>query len=267
MNEQLPLVSIVGAGPGAADLLTLRALQRLQQADVVLYDNLVSEDVLACCNSTAVMLYAGKKCGDKTNPVLRQQQINELMVMHARQGKKTVRLKSGDPFIYGRVIEEIRYLQLHQVACEVVPGITAGMAAAASCHIPLTERNICNTVLFCTGHTAQYDFEQLDAMANMLRTGTTLVVYMGLSNLQRIIEKLREAIGNEKIVVSAISKVSLAAQQLVTGELHNIVAMIEQAALPMPVVFIIGKQAWSLQQTQVLEHAMATAPEVSIKKG
>lgn len=77
MSEQLPLVSIVGAGPGAADLLTLRALQRLQQADVVLYDNLVSEDVLACCNSTAEMLYTGKKCGDKTNPVLRQQQINE----------------------------------------------------------------------------------------------------------------------------------------------------------------------------------------------
>ena len=265
MNEQLSLVSIVGAGPGAADLLTLRALRRLQQADVVLYDNLVSDEILACCSATAQMQYTGKKCGDRLDPVLRQQQINELMVMHARQGKKIVRLKSGDPLIYGRAMEEIRYLQQNQVACEVVPGITAGMAAAASCHIPLTERNICNAVLFCTGHTAAYDFEQLDAMANMLHTGTTLVMYMGLSNLKRIIEKLHEATGKEKIYVSAISSVSLASQQLVTGELHNITTVIEQAALPMPVVFIIGRQAWSLQQAQVWGQAITESPEVSIK--
>lgn len=250
MKEPLPLISIVGAGPGAADLLTLRAWRRLQQAEVVLYDNLVSDEILACCNTAALMQYCGKKCGDSVDPALRQQQINEWMVSYAKEGKKVVRLKSGDPFIYGRAIEEIRYLQQHQVACEVIPGITAGIAAATSCHIPLTERNVSNAVIFCTGHTADYNFEQLDALANMLRAGTTLVMYMGLSNLQRVIEKLQAAAGKEKIYVSAVSQVSLTSQRLVTGELNTIAAMIAQAALPMPVVFIIGKQAWPLLENK-----------------
>lgn len=257
MKEPLPLVSIVGAGPGAVDLLTLRAWQRLQQAEIILYDNLVSDEILSCCNTAAIMQYCGKKYGDHIDPVLRQQQINEQMVLYAKEGKKVVRLKSGDPFIYGRAIEEIRYLQQHGVACEVVPGITAGIAAAASCHIPLTERNTSNAVVLCTGHTASYDFEQLNALASMLRTGTTLVMYMGLSNLQRVIEKLQEATGKEKIYVSAVSQVSLSSQRLVTGELSNITEMIEQAALPMPVVFIIGKQAWSLQAADTFIQTIA----------
>ncbi|GAC1369023.1 MAG: uroporphyrinogen-III C-methyltransferase [Hymenobacter sp.] len=243
-----PLVSIVGAGPGAADLLTLRALRRLEQAEVVLYDNLVSAEIMALCAPGAVLAYAGKKYGDQLDPEQRQQAINEALVAHARQGKRVVRLKSGDPVIFGRAAEEIRYLREQQVPYEVVPGLTAGIAAASLAHIPLTERNHSNAVLLCTAHTANYDFEQLDALANMLHTGTTLVLYMGLSNLGRVVETLRAAAGSETIYVSAISQVSGPGQRLVTALLPEIETALAQANLPLPVVFIIGKYACSLDE-------------------
>lgn len=251
VNDTLPpLVSIVGAGPGAADLLTLRALRRLEQADVVLYDNLVSAEIMALCAPGAVLVYAGKKYGDQLDPEQRQQAINEALVAYARQGKRVVRLKSGDPFIFGRAAEEIRYLREQQVPYEVVPGLTAGIAAASLVHIPLTERNHSNAVLLCTAHTANYDFEQLDALANMLHTGTTLVMYMGLSNMGRVVETLRVAAGPAVIHVSAISQVSGPGQRLVTALLPDIETVLAQANLPMPVVFIIGKYACSLDEAE-----------------
>jgi uroporphyrin-III C-methyltransferase len=245
-NKVLHPVCIVGAGPGAVDLLTIRAARCIEQAEVILYDNLVSAEILALCKPQAERIYTGKKYGDAINPLTRQAHIHELMVIHAQAGKKVVRLKSGDPFIYGRAAEELRYLQEHQVPYEVVPGLTAGIAAASLCHIPLTERNHSNAVLFCTGHTANYDFEQLDALANMLRTGTTLVMYMGLSNMPAVLEKLQLAAGSETIYVSAISQVSGPQQQTVTATLTEIAAQLLLHPLPMPVVFIIGKHAKSI---------------------
>jgi len=251
-----PLVSIVGAGPGAVDLLTVRALRRLEQAEVVLYDNLVSAEIMALCPPGAVLVYAGKKYGDQRDPEQRQQAINEAMVAHARQGKRVVRLKSGEPFIFGRAAEEIRYLREQQVPYEVVPGLTAGIAAASLTHIPLTERNHSNAVLLCTAHTANYDFEQLDALANMLRTGTTLVMYMGLSNMPQVVAKLQAAVGSDAVYVSAISHVSGSQQRLVTALLPDIEAALAQAALPMPVVFIIGKYACSLDEAAAHFHPL-----------
>lgn len=257
-NDTLaPLVSIVGAGPGAADLLTVRALRCLEQAHVVLYDNLVSAEVMALCAPGAELIYAGKKYGDQVDPRQRQQAINEAMVAHARQGKRVVRLKSGDPFVFGRAAEEIRYLTEQQVPYEVVPGLTAGLAAASLVHIPITERNFSNAVLLCTAHTANYDFEQLDALANMLRTGTTLVMYMGLSNLAQVVAKLQAAAGSETVYVSAVSQVSGPRQRLVTAPLADIEETLAQAALPMPVVFVIGKYACSLDEIAAQLHSVS----------
>jgi uroporphyrin-III C-methyltransferase len=247
-ETDIPKVSIVGAGPGAVDLLTIRALRRLENADVVLYDNLVSKEILALCPESAELIYSGKKYGDDVSPESRQRLINETLANYARQGKRVVRLKSGDPFVYGRAAEEIRYLHENQVPYEVVPGVTAGIAAASLCNIPITERNRSNAVLLCTAHTANYDFEQLDALANMLRTGTTLIIYMGLSNFFKVMEKLKVAAGEETIYVSAISQVSGAGQQLVTDTLDQIEERMTREPLPMPVVFIIGKYAWSLEE-------------------
>ncbi|HVI45277.1 MAG TPA: uroporphyrinogen-III C-methyltransferase [Chitinophaga sp.] len=236
-------VCITGAGPGAADLLTVRALRSIEHADVVLYDNLVSAEILALCRPGTEMIYAGKKYGDQGDPVARQVHINRQMELYAREGKKVVRLKSGDPFIYGRAAEEVRYLREQNIPFEVIPGLTAGIAAASLCHIPLTERNRSNAVLFCTGHTANYDHEQLDALANMLRTGTSLVMYMGLSNLPGVLEKLKLAAGEETVYVTAVSQVSGATQQTVTATLNEIENRLAATPLPMPVVFIIGRHA------------------------
>ncbi len=239
-------VQIVGAGPGAADLLTVRAVRCIQEADVILHDNLVSAEILQLCRPEAEKIYTGKKYGDATDPMARQHHIHELMVLHARAGKKVVRLKSGDPFIYGRAAEEVRYLQQQHIPYAVVPGLTAGIAAGSLCQIPLTERNYSNAVLLCTGHTASYDNAQLDALANMLRTGTTLVMYMGLSNLSGVVQKLRIAAGADTIYVTAVSKVSGPGQRAVTATLEKIGDRLAEAALPMPVVFIIGKHAYEV---------------------
>lgn len=241
-------VYIVGAGPGAADLLTVRAARCIETADIILHDNLVSPEILALSRPEAEKIYTGKKYGDTIDPMARQQHIHELMVLYALAGKKVVRLKSGDPFIYGRAGEEVRYLQEQGIPFEVIPGVTAGIAAASLCQVPLTERNRSNAVLFCTGHTASYDYDQLDALANMLRTGTSLVMYMGLSNLPKVLEKLQVAAGSETIYVTAISQVSGQQQQLVSATLQEIAGKIEKAALPMPVVFIIGKYATPITQ-------------------
>jgi uroporphyrin-III C-methyltransferase len=249
MIETQPVkkVSIVGAGPGDPELLTVRAFNRIRNADVILHDYLVPSGILELA-AAAEKIYVGRKCADAQDQAQRQKNINELMRDHAGQGKNVVRLKSGDPFIFGRAIEEIRYLLEHNIPFEMVPGITAGIAAANLQQIPLTERNRTNSVLFCTGHTANYDFEQLDALANMLKTGTTLIMYMGLKNLKQVVQKLKEIAGTETMYLSAISKVSQPDQQIITGTLNEIEQKLAAGSLAMPVVFIAGKYAFPINQ-------------------
>lgn len=238
-------ISIVGAGPGDPELLTVRAYNRIKNADVILHDNLISEAILELA-PTAQKIYVGRKYADTQDQIDRQQNINELMREYALKGKKVVRLKSGDSFIFGRAIEEIRYLTKHNIPFEMVPGITAGIAAANLQHIPLTERNRANSVLICTGHTANYDFEQWDALANMLKTGTTLILYMGLKTLNQVLKKLKEIASDETVYVSAVSKVSQPDESIITGTLNEIELKLQKNDLPMPVIFIIGKYAYPL---------------------
>lgn len=250
--QHIKKISIVGAGPGDPELLTVRALNRIKSADVILHDNLVPEAILELSSPTAEKIYVGRKYADAQDQMDRQQNINELMRDYALQGKNVVRLKSGDPFIFGRAIEEIRYLLEHKIPFEMVPGITAGIAAANLQQIPLTERNRSNSVLFCTGHTANYDFEQLEALANMLKTGTTLIMYMGFKNLKEVISKLKEVNKTETLYLSAISKVSQPDQSIITGALSEIEQKLETEQLPMPVVFIAGKYAFPINKESLL---------------
>ena len=249
MNKEQNKISIVGAGPGDPELLTVRALNRIKNADVILHDHLVPAAILNL--SVAEKIYVGRKCSDERDQLERQQHIHILMHDFLLRGKKVVRLKSGDPFIFGRAVEEIRYLMEHNIPFEVVPGITAGIAAANLQYIPLTERNRSNAVLFCTGHTANYDFEQMDALANMLKTGTTLVMYMGLKNVKQVIEKLKPVI-DETIYLSAISKVSQPEQQTLSGTIYEMEKKLQEERLPMPVVFIVGKHAFPVNQESLL---------------
>ena len=232
-------VAIIGAGPGNVKLLTLQASELLQEADVLLHDNLISQEILAI-NRTAERVYVGRKYGDVENQTDRQENINKLLVDYYQQGKKVVRIKSGDPYIYGRAGEEARYLVDKKVPFTVVPGISAALAAANTCNIPITERNKSNAVLICTAHTADYSFDQLQGIGAMLKAGNTLALYMGLKSLDKLVPKLIDITGDISIPINAISNVSRDNQVLLSSTLGTIEKDVAAANLQMPVVFLIG---------------------------
>lgn len=238
-KQAMPAISIVGAGPGDKMLLTCKAYEIIQFADIILHDNLVSKEILAL-NKAAELVYVGRKYGDKSNQQERQDKINALLALHYKQGKKVVRLKSGDPYIYGRAAEEARFLEAHKIPFVVVPGISAALAAANQHNIPLTERSQSNAVLICTAHTADYSFEQLQGIAALLRAGNALALYMGLKSLNKLIPKLLEVCGDATIPINAISNVSRPNEILLESTLGNIEQDVLTSALEMPVVFIIG---------------------------
>lgn len=178
-------VHIVGAGPGPLDLMTLRALDRLRSAEVVVHDRLISAEVLAQIPPAAVRVYVGKALGDHAVP---QEDIHDLLVAHALQGKRVVRLKGGDPFVFGRGGEEVQALQAAGIAFEVVPGVTAASGCSAAAGIPLTHRDLASSCVFLPGHLAG-DSDQTD-WAALARPGQTRVFYMGTQRLALIAEQL-----------------------------------------------------------------------------
>lgn len=179
-------VSIVGAGPGAADLLTLRALDRIQKADVVLHDRLIDEGVLDLIPATAEKIYVGKAAGNHFMP---QAQIHEVLIQQAQSGKRVVRLKGGDPFIFGRGGEEMQALQAAGIAYEIVPGVTAAQGCAASAHIPLTHRDFASSCAFLPGHLADEENNTLN-WQTLAQSGQTLVFYMATKRIDVIAQAL-----------------------------------------------------------------------------
>ncbi|TVP46803.1 MAG: uroporphyrinogen-III C-methyltransferase [Halomonas sp.] len=178
-------VSLVGAGPGDPELLTLKAYNRLQTAEVVLYDRLVSNEILAFISAHAQRFYVGKAASKHSVP---QEGINQALVTWAKQGKRVVRLKGGDPFIFGRGGEELEALVAEHISVEVIPGITAASGCAAYAGIPLTHRDHAQSVRFITGHLQQIESElDWDALA---RPGQTLVFYMGLGSVETMSREL-----------------------------------------------------------------------------
>ncbi len=177
------IVSLVGAGPGPADLLTLRALNRIQQADIVVHDRLICAEVLALIPAATPRVYVGKAAGNHAVP---QSQIHTLLVEHARLGRKVVRLKGGDPTIFGRGGEEAQALQAANIAFEIIPGISAANGCAAAAGIPLTHRDHAHSVTFLPGHLAcEDDNNQID-WAGLARPKQTRVFYMGVERLRGI---------------------------------------------------------------------------------
>lgn len=235
-------LSIVGAGPGDEKLLTRLAFEKLEAAEVILHDNLVSDAILNS-NIEAEKIYVGRKYGDKSNQKERQDTINQLLLKHYKLGKRVVRLKSGDPYVYGRAAEEARFLKQHNTSFKVIPGISAALAAANNCNIPVTERGKSNALLICTAHTADYSLEQLKGIGALLKEGNTLALYMGYKSLHKIIPKLMEVCKNPNIPVNAISNVSRENEVLLTSTLGKIEEDIISNPLEMPVVFIIGVEA------------------------
>ena len=228
-------VYIVGAGPGDPELLTFKALRLMQQADIVFYDALVSPQVLDLCRRDADKVFVGKK---RSNHAVAQLDINELLVNAAKTGRRVVRLKGGDPFIFGRGGEEIESLRAHNIPYQVVPGITAANAAASYAGIPLTHRDHSQSVRFVTG------FLKAGAPNNnfkgFLNTDETVVFYMGLHSLARLTEGLIEAGRSSDTPIAIVSNASMPNQQVLTGTLATITKLQEQNQLPTPALLIMG---------------------------
>lgn len=228
-------VALIGAGPGDPELLTLKGLRLLQEADVVLYDNLVNRQILEYARRDAEHVYVGKK---RSFHGIRQEGINALLVEHALAGRNVVRLKGGDPFIFGRGGEEIATLAEHGIDCVVVPGITAGLGAASYAGIPLTHRDVSQSVRFVTGHR-QDGLVNLD-WPELARPDQTLVVYMGLPGLAEILTQLVAHGLAADTPAALVEKATLPEQRVIVGTVSDLAARAEAAAVAGPSTTIIG---------------------------
>ena len=237
------MVSLVGAGPGDPDLLTVRALQRLQRADVVYYDNLVGAGVLDRCRRDARRVYVGRRAsyGSGSDSDVRQAGINDALLADARRGLRVVRLKGGDPLVFSRGGEEIAALAHHGVPFEIVPGITAALGCAAIAGVPLTHRDWAQSVRFVTAHrrggTIALDW------AELAKPDQTVVVYMGLAVLPVLCEQLMVHGADSETPAVSVLRGTLADQEVVVGCLANLADRVRQRDLDGPATTIIGRVA------------------------
>ena len=233
-EAQSGTVYLAGAGPGDPELLTLRALRLLQTADVILPDDLVSDEVLALASPSALIVPVGKRCGQ---PRITQEGIHALMLEHAGAGRSVLRLKSGDPLVFGRASEEIAFLTQADIPFEIVPGITAAFAVAAELKTPLTDRSSASKLIFATAHHAKDKLELTPRWEGSFPPDATLVVYMPGRRFRQLADELiASGIAPETPCV-AVSKASTLEEQVHRTTLERIE---DEAIGPAPVILLIG---------------------------
>ncbi|MGR4989667.1 uroporphyrinogen-III C-methyltransferase [Vibrio rotiferianus] len=252
-------VALVGAGPGDPELLTLKALNCLQQADVVLYDYLVSEEIMALIPSETILVCVGKRAGHHSVP---QEKTNQLLLDFAQQGYKVVRIKGGDPFVFGRGGEELEVLADAGVRFQVVPGITAAAGATAYAGIPLTHRDFAQSALFVTGHLKE-DSDDMD-WSTLARGNQTLVIYMGLMKSNYIQQQLIGYGRDGNTPIAIIERGTQIRQQVFTGKLSQLSDLAKNAESPSlivigEVVSLSQKLDWFSSSTEINKSAIASS--------
>jgi uroporphyrin-III C-methyltransferase/precorrin-2 dehydrogenase/sirohydrochlorin ferrochelatase len=240
------MVHLVGAGPGAADLVSLRALRLLGEADVIVHDRLGTAEVLDLARRDAERIDVGKSQGDHTMP---QRDINALLIRLAREGRRVVRLKGGDPFIFGRGGEEVEALTEAGIACDVVPGITAALACAAAARIPLTHRASAHAVTFVTAHRRRDDLG-ID-YAGLLRPGVTLAIYMGLASLPRLRDEVAAAGFLTNIQAVLVENGGTSRTRVLRGSLQELADTASDWSHGGPALILLGGTAERIPPTQV----------------
>lgn len=239
MTQTSALVSLVGAGPGDPGLITVAGQARIAAADVVVYDRLVSPELLRAAASGAELLYVGKESGAHSVP---QDQIGELLVERARAGKRVVRLKGGDPFVFGRGYEELTACREAGVHCVVVPGITSALAGPTAAGIPITCRELVRTLCIITAVSAT-DSEARPMDYSALASVDTLVILMGRAKLAEIARELIEAGRNASTPVACVEWATTPRQRVVVGTLDTIAEAADREGLTAPVVTVVGEVA------------------------
>jgi len=251
------VVYLVGAGPGDPELLTLRALRLLETADVVFHDDLVPEEVLALVHRHALVTSVGKRCG---RPKITQAGIHALMIESARAGQSVVRLKSGDPLVFGRAGEEIAALRGAGVRFEIVPGVTAALAAGAALQLPLTDRKSASKLIFATGHHADGK-DAAPIWSGVLPEDATLVVYMPGRDTGRIARELRDSGVSLDMPCAAVSHAATSRQSYAACRLDSFA---ELACGPAPLLVLVGRAMESLVGGVVDEVGRAVVGEAAM---
>ncbi len=238
--EEAGKVYLVGAGPGDPELITRKGLAILSACDVVIYDRLISDELLTCVKESCEKLYVGKNKGFHT---LNQEEINRLIIQKAKERQIVVRLKGGDPFVFGRGGEEAQALIEASIPFEVIPGITSAVAAAAYAGIPITQRGVSQSFHVITGHTKDYRVGMSEDFEVLAKLNGTLVFLMGLSNLEEIVDRLLVHGKSPDTPAAVISKGTTREQREARGNLKNIVSRVLEAGIISPAVIIIGEVA------------------------
>ncbi len=231
------IVYLAGAGPGDPGLVTLRTAELLRTADVVLYDRLVSDGILAMIPESANKEYVGRAVGDDTT---HQDATNELMLRHAQDGKRVVRLKGGDPIIFGRGGEEAEFLREHGIKYEIIPGITSGIASATYAGIPVTHRKVASSVALVTGHEDPTKEHEAVKWRNLAGAVDSIVIMMGLSRIDGICDNLIKGGRSPATPVAVIQNGTTPDQRIIRGQLDTIASMVKEEKFRPPAIIIIG---------------------------
>lgn len=246
------MVQLVGAGPGDVELLTVKALKAIQAADIVVYDRLVSDEIMALIPAGVPKIYAGKSCAHKTMP---QEEINQLLVTLSKKYRRVVRLKGGDPFLFGRGGEEMLALQAAHVPYEIIPGISSAQGCSAISGIPLTHRGLATGVRYITGHRMA-ETELALNWHSLADPDTTLVVYMGLVNVAMIVDELVAHGLSAQTPVAIIEKGTRHDQRIIVSCLSALVGAVTEHHIEAPSLLIIGRVV-SLVKSQFVIPAKA----------
>lgn len=232
------MVYLVGAGPGDHKLITMYAVDLIKKADAVLYDRLVSKKIISMIPKTAEKVYVGRAVGDDTT---HQNSTNDLMLKFAKSKKHVVRLKGGDPIIFGRGGEEAEFLKSHNIKYEIVPGITSGIGSATYAGIPLTHRKYASSVVFVTGHEDPEKKKESVRWKRLAKSVDTIVIMMGLSRIDIICKQLISGGMDEKTPVAVIQNGTTPKQKMVLGTVSNISEIVKKNKITPPSNIIIGK--------------------------